>query len=255
MWRTSLFILQLILFTFCFLPTIEVLAQRQFVKKFGVVKYDLKNWEINADRIIAHFETEEEANQFAKRMQKEENNWARYSYGVATAQPITFNDAVQRFAQYSYARDGYVNNKIEVANNGLGCSAFASLVLHQFTMGSNWNRSFDSLIHQKAGKDIAKHFDLTKSASIAASELNTPKSVIKLMEQEKIASNGVYFFDVWAGNKSGHVGFIKFQPDGSISQWHYSGMKQYNGLATGNFLNWLNQSRYRSQTLDLYRID
>ena len=44
------------------------------------------------------------------------------------------------------------------------------------------------------------------------------------------------------------------KPDGTLIQSHYSGMSKYDGLASGDFRQWLGKSQYKAQNVMLYLL-
>ncbi|MEM7474857.1 MAG: hypothetical protein AAF483_07685 [Planctomycetota bacterium] len=168
-------------------------------------------------------------------------------------QQMSFSDAAKPYTDSRYAFEGYVDKSGQIQGGGLGCSAYVSVVLHRMRNGPAWLKSYDLRVHQQYGDEIAKHFGLRPAAKVSAADLCKKQTVLRLVESGRLKKNGLYLFDTRNG-KAGHVGFLRIKSDGSVIQSHYSGMKQYNGLASGEFSNWLTNSQYRKQQIQLFQI-
>jgi len=165
----------------------------------------------------------------------------------------SFAQAAKPYSSAKYNADGYVGAGGAIRGGGLGCSAYVSVVLHRMRYGMVWRKHYSLKVHQRYGDVIARNFGLKSAGRFRASSLLSVKATRKLMASGKLKPNGLYLFNVRRG-KQGHVGFLRVKQDGRLIQSHYSGMKQYNGLATGDFRRWLRASRYRTEPIQLFRI-
>jgi hypothetical protein len=166
---------------------------------------------------------------------------------------ISFERAIEPYAHEVYNYDGYVNGKGQVVNGGLGCSGFVSVVLHRMKYGDNWQASYDKTLYQQYGDVIARKTGLPLTAAIDANSLLDRARCKEFFDSRGITPGTLFVFNVRDGIH-GHVGFVRLMPDGWLSQFHYSGMEGYKGLAQGNFLDWYSRSMYKASPVELYRL-
>lgn len=165
----------------------------------------------------------------------------------------SFQSAADPYSKAAYDREGYVDRSGVIHGNGLGCSAYVSVVLHRMRDGADWKTSYDLKVHQGYGDSIAAHFGLQKAASVSAVTLCDARAVQELQSDQTLRTGTLYLFNV-RRNEQGHVGFVRVNSNGTLTQWHYSGLKAINGLAAGNFADWLSVSQYRDSDVDLYPV-
>lgn len=167
---------------------------------------------------------------------------------------MSFKDASIPYSKFSYNKEGFVDGEGKVKNRGLGCSAFVSVVLHRMQNGEQWLESFDWRAHKKTGYELADAFGLSLMATIPSDILTSHIAREALVKSGRLKANALYLFDVWKGRKQGHCGFILVKPNGEFEQFHYSGLKDYQGLTYGNFQEWYEASQYKNEKIQLYGV-
>jgi hypothetical protein len=179
------------------------------------------------------------------------------SGAVASAEPfkwtMSFKQAVEPYAHEVYNYDGYVNGKGAVVNGGLGCSGFVSVVLHRMRYGDNWQASYDKKLYQEYGDVIAHRSGLPLVCTIDSNSLVAPAKCQAFFASRGVNVGAILIFNVRNG-VHGHVGFVRVMPGGWLAQFHYSGMKGYNGLAQGDFTLWYSRSMYKASPVEFYGI-
>jgi hypothetical protein len=165
----------------------------------------------------------------------------------------SFEDASKPYEGQKYKVDGYVDKKGDVQGGGLGCSAYASVVLHRMRWDTKWLEHYDLKVHQHSPEEIAADFSLVAAHTLQAAEISDKALVVKLIADGKLVADGLYLF---AARKAGdgHVGFVRISADGTISQWHYSKLDKYDGLATGEFKDWYEKSMYKKSPVALFVV-
>jgi hypothetical protein len=149
-------------------------------------------------------------------------------------------DAKQKLGydgKYGYVNaDGKVVTKEkgkEVEFQALGCSAFASAVVHRLQKGSF--QGISTKVHQEfGGKPLARHYGLEQARSTTATEFLADMAD----KSKRKAAAGVYLFELdgealLEGGKTeprAHVGFLLIA-ETKVRQVHFSGLKKYQGLA------------------------
>ncbi len=186
---------------------------------------------------------------------------------------MSFEKAAKPYSDYGYGKTGYVDfdgkvkyglksvdkdNKERIEKkeaSWLGCSAYASIVLHRmrYGYGNDWAKNYSLEVHKWFGDQIALHFGLKGPVKLSPAMGQSKNTVAQEVTAGRLKNDGLYFFNV-RKEEEGHVGFIRIRKDGSLEQWHYSGMKAYKGLATGDFRKWYNRSRYKRSDVELYLI-
>lgn len=165
---------------------------------------------------------------------------------------MSFDDAVKPFHRYAYDRNGYVDRAGQVRNGGLGCSSYVSVVLHRMCYGDEWLDNYDLRVHQWYGHRIAEFFSLKRVGVFDSPDLLDKSKCIRLVRGGRLPP-GLYLFDARSG-ENGHVGFVRVQDTGELCQSHYSSLSQYEGLARGDFRDWLSESLYRNAKVTMYAI-
>jgi len=107
--------------------------------------------------------------------------------------------------------------------------------------------------HRWYGDEIAAHFKLGPAIETSAADIDDAARIKKLVGEKTLVAGGLYFFNVRNG-KEGHVGFVRVSENGGLEQWHYSGLKSYHGLATGDFRKWKDSTVYKDRPVDLYLV-
>jgi hypothetical protein len=179
--------------------------------------------------------------------------------GAQWTPQMDFASATAPYKAFTYNINGYVAKCSasepdgKVAGNALGCSGYASIVLHRMRFGSAWKSNYSLKVHQNYGGWIAGHFGLTFQVSLPAADINDATKISSLLAETNASKPhlraGLYFFDVRAG-RAGHVGFLQIQSNGTLAQSHYSQIP--NGLATGNQLKL--GTAYSNSHVDLYIV-
>ncbi|MCE9530138.1 MAG: hypothetical protein K8T89_03225 [Planctomycetes bacterium] len=164
---------------------------------------------------------------------------------------MSFAAAQEPFQKFTYKYNGYVGPDGKVRNDGLGCSAFTSAVLHRMRDGDEWLKAYDPTVHQWYGDKAAEHFGLKKVDQFNSTSLLDPKETLAFLKDGKLAAGQLYYFNARTG-KNGHVGFVRLDKEGAIEQWHYSSIS--NGLYCGDFRKWLQESMYRAAKVELYVV-
>lgn len=176
-----------------------------------------------------------------------------------TQSTMSFVAAADSYGDQVYKFDGYVAPDGTVKNGGLGCSGYAVAVLYRMQNGTNWKAVYKAdwdkskKPHQWYGDKIAGHFCLGPATVVKWLDVSNPTKVKSLITSNALKSNGLYFFNVRAST-NGHVGFVRVKADGKLIQSHYSGIGNYNGLATENFDNWRKLSIYKNEDVSLYKV-
>jgi len=166
------------------------------------------------------------------------------------AQQIPLQEALAGWTDKAYdATSGVKNRTGELSNPGkLGCSGFFSIVYHRMKHGEkNWLKNFDFTIQQIYGDEAASKLGFKKIGSKGRQEW-----------RDAGLEPGLYFFNVYFFNvrrgKAGHVGLIEVQKGGVWKQHHYSGLKKYNGYASGNFFEWFDESQYNHSPIEIFLV-
>jgi serine/threonine protein kinase len=189
---------------------------------------------------------------FRTRLVEHQKLVQRYSAKTTLVHPkMSFEEARKPYLNNKYVYSGHVGPDGKVRNDGLGCSAFTSVVLHRMRDGSEWLERYDLNVHQWYGDKAAEHFGLKKVDTFAASDLLDADRTRTFVKDAKLKVGQLYLFNA-RKDKQGHVGFVRMAPDGALEQWHYSSIP--GGLYTGDFRSWLKASLYRSATVELYLI-
>lgn len=171
---------------------------------------------------------------------------------------MPFPEAAEPYVNAVYCFDGYVDPQGAIRNEGLGCSGYAVAVLYRMRDGERWLKVYQAdwakklRPHQWHGFKIAAHFGQEQHTSLSRAELASTSQIKSRLERGTLKP-GLYFFNV-RKDSAGHVGFVRVRKDGTLVQSHYSGMRQYNGLATGAFGDWYAKSQYHGKPVDLYFI-
>src|SRR5262249_38091571 len=139
----------------------------------------------------------------------------------------------------------------KIQNDGLGCSAYTSVVLHRMRDGEDWLKHYDVKVYQWYGEKAAEHFGLAKAGRFQASDLVDPKKTHELISSGKLEAGSLYLFNA-RKNEQGHVGFVRVDAESQMEQWHYSSISK--GLFGGAFRTWLKRSLYRDAEVELYRV-
>lgn len=163
---------------------------------------------------------------------------------------MSFADAASGFTAEKYDLNGHVGRDGAVKRGGLGCSGYVSVVLQRMQNGKDWLKQYDLHLHEKHGEDIAKEVGLTLTYTLPSAKVGDAAEVKKLIKAGTLAAEALYMFNV----DNGHVGFVRVKADGALVQSHYSGMKAYNGLATGDFAAWHKASMYKSKPVQFYLL-
>gem|GEM_PF-3318902 len=172
---------------------------------------------------------------------------------LANSCKMSFEAAAEPYSHEVYNYDGYVNDKGEVVNGGLGCSGFVSIVLQRMRYGDSWQASYNSKLYQDYGDMIARKSGLPLVGTIDSSALYAPDKCRAFFESRGVNVGAILVFNV-RKDVHGHVGFVQVMPGGKLAQFHYSGMEGYHGLAEGDFIDWYSRSMYRASSVELYGV-
>ena len=167
---------------------------------------------------------------------------------------MTLQEAAEPYLKEKYAAEGYVGGDGTVKGGGLGCSAYATAVLYRMRYGKEWLDTYKTdwkarrRPHEWYGDQIAMYMGLGPAVVLPASAFNDAASVKKSKTK-----SGLYLF-MARKDAEGHVGFVRIRDDGQAIQSHFSGLKAYQGLASGDFGVWHRESQYRGLPVSLYFI-
>jgi hypothetical protein len=164
---------------------------------------------------------------------------------------MTFADAMKPYTDMKYDYSGYIDKKGERHGEGLGCSAFTSVVLHRMRDGDKWLPGYDDSVYKLYGEDAAKHFGLKKAGKFESIALLDQAQTKSMLKGGELSGGQLYLFNA-RKEKNGHVGFVRVTDTGDIEQWHYSSISK--GLYKGDFRKWLQESMYRAATVELYVV-
>lgn len=166
----------------------------------------------------------------------------------------TFAQALSGVDMYAYSVTGSLwpdeNKAAPVVkgsnNNGIGCSAFVSAILHRMRDGDKWlSDSYDKTLYQLEGHAIAAKWRLVHAADIIGNDINSA-GIKRLLGEGSFKDGQLYLFAVRivkadGALQQGHTGFVRVNSNGGLQQWHYSqsgGNGGSGGLLTGDFVAW-----------------
>jgi hypothetical protein len=184
-----------------------------------------------------------EANKYQVRLQSDKRH--------LTQPRMSYDDASRPYEGFKYNLNGYVAPTGKIVGDGLGCSAFTSVVLHRMRDGEDWLKNYDPKVYQWYGEKAAVHFGLEKAGRFASADLLEVAKTKDLIAAGKLRAGALYYFNA-RKDKNGHVGFVRVEANGGLRQKHYSSISK--GLMTGDFREWLRVSMYRSAEVELYFV-